>query len=109
MKTESLCVSVDVAHAYSPNHPKKYDPKHQLIPGQGIAIKYNADKKYVTDAKTAAPSSKLAAKQNSLTNLLPPIQTFQAAARLDRSLPIRWESRQSISAARSSRCIRHVK
>ncbi len=55
MKTESLCVSVDVAHAFNPNHAKKYDPLHQLIPGQGIAIKYNADKKYVTDAKTAAP------------------------------------------------------
>jgi len=62
MKTESLCVSVDVAHAYSPNHPKKYDPKHQLIPGQGIAIKYNADKKYVTDAKTAAPVIKACRK-----------------------------------------------
>lgn len=55
MKTESLCVSVDVAHAYNPNHAKKYDPQHQLIPGNGIAVKYNADKKYVTDAKTAAP------------------------------------------------------
>jgi aspartyl aminopeptidase len=55
MKTNSLCVSVDVAHAYNPNHAKKYDPQHQLIPGRGIAIKYNADKKYVTDAKTAAP------------------------------------------------------
>lgn len=55
MKTDSLCISVDVAHAYNPNFAKKYDPKHQLIPGQGIAIKYNADKKYVTDAKTAAP------------------------------------------------------
>jgi aspartyl aminopeptidase len=55
MKTDSLCVSVDVAHAYNPNHAKKYDPQHQLIPGQGIAIKYCADKKYGTDAKTAAP------------------------------------------------------
>lgn len=55
MKTQSLCVSVDVAHAYNPNHTKKYDPQHQLLPGGGIAVKYNADKKYVTDAKTAAP------------------------------------------------------
>jgi aspartyl aminopeptidase len=55
MKTDSLCLSVDVAHAYSPNHAKKYDPQHQLMPGHGIVIKYNADKKYVTDAKTAAP------------------------------------------------------
>jgi aspartyl aminopeptidase len=54
MKTESLCVSVDVAHAFSPNHPKKFDPQHQLIPGEGIVVKYNADKKYVTDAQTGA-------------------------------------------------------
>lgn len=55
LKTDSLCVSVDVAHAFNPNHAKKYDPQHQLLPGHGIAVKYNADKKYVTDAKTAAP------------------------------------------------------
>jgi len=55
LKTGSLCISVDVAHAYNPNHAKKYDPQHQLLPGQGIAIKYHAAKKYVTDAKTAAP------------------------------------------------------
>jgi aspartyl aminopeptidase len=54
MKNRSLCISVDVAHAYNPNFSKKYDQEHQLIPGQGIAVKYNADKKYVTDAKTAA-------------------------------------------------------
>jgi len=54
LKTASLCISVDVAHAYNPNFAKKYDPQHQLIAGRGIAIKYNADKKYVTDAKTAA-------------------------------------------------------
>jgi aspartyl aminopeptidase len=52
MKTESLCVSVDVSHAYSPNHPKKYDPQHKNLPGEGIVVKYNADKKYATDAKT---------------------------------------------------------
>lgn len=55
MKSRSLCISVDVAHAFNPNFARKYDPKHHLIPGQGIAIKYNADKKYVTDSTTAAP------------------------------------------------------
>ncbi len=54
LKPSSLCISVDVAHAYNPNYPKKYDPNHQPIPGNGIVIKYNADKKYATDAKTAA-------------------------------------------------------
>ncbi len=54
LKAASLCVSADVSHAYNPNYPKKYDPNHQSIPGQGVVIKYNAGKKYVTDAKTAA-------------------------------------------------------
>lgn len=53
-KASSLCVSVDVSHAYNPNYPKKYDPNHQSIPGKGIVIKYNAGKKYVSDATTAA-------------------------------------------------------
>jgi len=53
-KSHSLCVSVDVAHAYNPNYPKKFDTHHRLLPGKGIALKYNADKKYASDAKTAA-------------------------------------------------------
>ena len=55
LKNKSLCTSVDVAHAFNPNFSKKYDPKHQPLPGKGIVIKYNADKKYASDAKTAAP------------------------------------------------------
>ncbi|MGD0664177.1 MAG: M18 family aminopeptidase [Rhabdochlamydiaceae bacterium] len=54
LKASSLCASVDVSHAYNPNYAKKYDSNHQSIPGKGIVIKYNASKKYVTDAKTAA-------------------------------------------------------
>jgi aspartyl aminopeptidase len=62
MKNNSLCVSVDVAHAYNPNFSKKYDPEHRLLPGEGIALKYNSDKKYATDAKTAAPIMKACKK-----------------------------------------------
>ncbi len=54
LKASSLCISADVSHAYNPNYVKKYDPTHLSIPGKGIVIKYNSDKKYVTDAKTAA-------------------------------------------------------
>ena len=54
LKASALCISVDVSHAYNPNYSKKFDPNHQSLPGKGIVIKYNADKKYVTDAKTAA-------------------------------------------------------
>lgn len=55
LKNGSVCVSVDVAHAFNPNFPKKYDPKHQPLCGEGVVLKYNADKKYASDAKTAAP------------------------------------------------------
>jgi aspartyl aminopeptidase len=54
LKTRSLCISVDVAHAFNPNFPSKYDPEHKCLLGHGIALKYNANKKYATDAKTAA-------------------------------------------------------
>jgi aspartyl aminopeptidase len=53
-KASSLCVSADATHAYNPNYAEKYDPNHQLIPGKGVAIKYSSNKKYATDAKTAA-------------------------------------------------------
>ena len=54
LKTQSLCVSVDVSHAFNPNFASKYDPEHKCLLGQGIVLKYNADKKYATDVKTAA-------------------------------------------------------
>jgi aspartyl aminopeptidase len=55
LKSKSLAISVDVAHAYNPNFAQKYDPQNSPLPGKGIVIKYNADKKYASDAKTAAP------------------------------------------------------
>lgn len=55
LRANSMCISVDVAHAYNPNYPKKYDPKHLPLIGKGVILKYNADKKYASDAKTAAP------------------------------------------------------
>jgi aspartyl aminopeptidase len=43
-----------MAHALNPNHPKKHEPHHTPLLGQGIVIKYNADQKYATNALTAA-------------------------------------------------------
>jgi aspartyl aminopeptidase len=54
LKTHSLCFSVDVAHAFNPNFPAKYDPEHKCLLGKGLSLKYNANRKYATDAKTAA-------------------------------------------------------
>lgn len=53
--SESLCVSIDVAHAYNPNYANRYDPNHHPLLGKGIVLKYNADHKYTTNALTAAP------------------------------------------------------
>ncbi len=54
-KSESLCISLDVAHAYNPNFSKKYDPQHRPLLGKGVVIKYNADRKYASDSLTVAP------------------------------------------------------
>jgi aspartyl aminopeptidase len=54
LKHNSFCVSLDVAHAFNPNYPKKYDPQHMALLGKGIAIKQNADQKYASTAFAAA-------------------------------------------------------
>lgn len=64
LKKNSLCVSVDVAHAFNPNFPKKYDPNHHPLLGKGIVIKHNADKKYASDALSVAAIVKTCKEQN---------------------------------------------
>jgi aspartyl aminopeptidase len=54
IKANSLCLSIDVSHAYNPNFCEKHDPNHHSLLGKGIAIKYNADQKYATNGLTAA-------------------------------------------------------
>ena len=51
---KSFFLSLDVAHAVHPNHPEKHDPTNRTMLGGGIVIKYNSNKAYVTDAKSAA-------------------------------------------------------
>lgn len=55
VKHNSLCVSVDMAHAFSPSHPEKYDPQHQPLLGKGIVIKSHAHHRYASDATSSAP------------------------------------------------------
>lgn len=62
MKSRSLSVSVDMAHALNPNYAQKYDPNHQPLLGKGIVVKYNADLKYTSSAPTAAHVIRLAQK-----------------------------------------------
>lgn len=50
----SFLISADNAHAVHPNHPEKADPVNRPQMNHGIVIKYNANQKYTTDAKSAA-------------------------------------------------------
>lgn len=54
VKSRSLCLSLDMAHAFNPNYETKYESSHRPLLGKGITIKYNADNKYASSASTAA-------------------------------------------------------
>jgi aspartyl aminopeptidase len=63
LKSESLCLSVDVAHGFHPNYPEKFDPQHLSKLGGGIVLKFNADQKYATSSYTAAPMIQICKQQ----------------------------------------------
>ena len=46
----SLCASVDGAHATHPNYSEKHDLDHIIKLNEGIVIKRNANQRYATDA-----------------------------------------------------------
>ncbi|MFK7825255.1 MAG: M18 family aminopeptidase [Oligoflexales bacterium] len=52
--SQSFLISADMAHAYHPAHPQKYDPHHKLLINKGIAIKDNANDRYATSGQSAA-------------------------------------------------------
>jgi aspartyl aminopeptidase len=54
MKNNSLCISIDMAHALNPNYPSKHDPQHQPLLGKGIVVKHNANQKYASNALSSA-------------------------------------------------------
>ena len=51
---ESFALSVDAAHAVHPNHPEKHDANHSPVLGGGIVLKTNAQKRYASEAVSAA-------------------------------------------------------
>ena len=51
---ESFLVSADNAHAVHPNHPEYADRSDRPEMNKGIVIKYNSNKRYSTDATSAA-------------------------------------------------------
>ncbi len=52
MLPDSFMLSADNAHAKHPNHPELSDPENAPLLGGGIVIKYNANQKYTTDARS---------------------------------------------------------
>ena len=59
----SLMLSVDGAHALHPNHPELSDPINRPILGGGVALKYNANRRYATDLVSDAILRAIAAKR----------------------------------------------
>lgn len=50
----SVCVSLDMAHATHPNYPERHDPDHNLELNAGPVIKVNANLRYATESSTEA-------------------------------------------------------
>jgi len=51
---DSLCVSIDMAHATHPNYAERHDPEHHLFLNRGPVIKINANLRYATESPTEA-------------------------------------------------------
>ena len=66
----SFCISADLAHAFNPNYPEKFQTSHKNKVQQGIVIKINANGRYSSDSENSAIFKELAKKCGS------PIQEF---------------------------------
>ena len=54
MLARSFFISADMAHAWHPGFPAAYDPGHRVQVNGGPVIKHNANRRYGTDADSAA-------------------------------------------------------
>jgi aspartyl aminopeptidase len=50
----SMCLSADGAHATHPNYVQRHEPDHQIKVNAGPVLKFNANRRYATDANGAA-------------------------------------------------------
>lgn len=62
IRSRSLLVSADNAHATHPNYPDKSDSQFPVLLNDGIVIKYNASQKYTTTGLTAAVFAELCSR-----------------------------------------------
>lgn len=66
----TFMVSADNAHAVHPNHPEFADANNAPVMGGGLALKFNASKRYTTDGLSAAVFRKICGKAGV------PVQTY---------------------------------
>jgi len=62
MKNASLCFSIDVAHSFHPNFPKRYDNEDHPLLGSGPIIKHHASMRYASTAHSTAAAIHLCQK-----------------------------------------------
>ncbi|MGI6014651.1 MAG: M18 family aminopeptidase [Oscillospiraceae bacterium] len=60
----SFLVSADNAHAVHPNHPEYADKTHRPVLNGGIVIKFNANRRYTTDALSCSIFSQICKEAN---------------------------------------------
>ncbi len=68
--SHSFMVSADNAHAIHPNHPEFADANNAPVMGGGVALKFNAAKRYTTDGLSSAVFRKICADADV------PVQTY---------------------------------
>lgn len=66
----SFIISCDMAHAFHPNYPEKYQNEHKPLIHGGVTLKINCTNKYTTDSEGAALVKSIGKKANV------PIQEF---------------------------------
>lgn len=50
----SFMISADMAHAYHPSYPEKYDPDYSPYMNKGVVIKLNANHRYASTTESSA-------------------------------------------------------
>ena len=76
IRENSFLMSVDAAHAFHPNFPQKFEPNHSCLVNNGVALKINRNKRYVSDFQYIAQTQELFKK------LKLPLQIYEQRANI---------------------------